>query len=145
MPNIATVLKEEIARVARKEVRGETQKLKKASTQSRTDIAALKRRILSLEQQVRQLAKAGANKSLPGTTKEPASTLRFSAKGLAAQRSRLELSATELALLLGVSAQSIYKWEAGKARPRASQLSAISNLRKMGKREATARLASMAR
>jgi len=145
MPNIATVLKEEIARVARKEVRGETQKLKKASTQSRTDIAALKRRILDLEQQVRRLAKAGANKTSPITSKEPASNLRFSAKGLAAQRSRLELSATELALLLGVSAQSIYKWEAGKARPRASQLSAISSLRKMGKREATARLAALAR
>ena len=145
MPNIATVLKEEIARVARKEVRGETQKLKKASTQSRTDIAGLKRRILDLEQQVRRLAKAGASKALPITAKEPASALRFSAKGLAAQRSRLELSATELALLLGVSAQSIYKWEAGKARPRASQLLAISDLRKMGKREATARLASLAK
>lgn len=145
MPNIATVLKEEIARVARKEVRGETQKLKKSSTHSRTDIAALKRRILSLEQQVSRLAKAGANKTSSSTSKEPASSLRFSAKGLAAQRSRLGLSATEVALLLGVSAQSIYKWEAGKARPRASQLPMISNLRKMGKREATARLAALAK
>jgi len=145
MPNIATVLKEEIARVARKEVRGETQKLKKSSTQSRTDIAALKRRILSLEQQIRRLAKAGANKTSPIAAREPAGTLRFSAKGLAAQRRRLELSATEFALLLGVSAQSIYKWEAGKARPRASQLPMISNLRKMGKREASARLAALAK
>lgn len=145
MPNIATVLKQEIARVARKEVRGETQKLKKSSTQSRTDIAALKRRILGLEQQLRRLAKTGANKGLPTPSKEAASHLRFSAKGLAAQRNRLKLSATEFALLLGVSAQSIYKWEAGKARPRASQLPMISNLRKMGKREATARLAALAR
>jgi DNA-binding transcriptional regulator YiaG len=145
MPNIATVLKEEIARVARKEVRGETQKLKKSSTQSRTDIAALKRRILSLEQQIKRLAKTGASKTSPAASKEPASNLRFSAKGLAAQRNRLKLSATEVALLLGVSAQSIYKWEAGKARPRACQLPMISNLRKMGKREATARLAALAR
>jgi DNA-binding transcriptional regulator YiaG len=145
MPNIATVLKEEIARVARKEVRGETQKLKKSSNQSRTDIAALKRRILSLEQQIKRLSKAGANKTSPAVSEESASNLRFSAKGLAAQRDRLKLSATEVALLLGVSAQSIYKWEAGKARPRASQLPMISNLRKMGKREATARLAALAR
>lgn len=145
MPNIATVLKEEIARVARKEVRGETLKLKKSATHSRTDIAALKRRILSLEQQVNRLAKTGANKTLSSTSREAASSLRFSAKGLAAQRSRLGLSATEFALLLGVSAQSIYKWEAGKARPRASQLPMISNLRKIGKREATARLAALAK
>jgi DNA-binding transcriptional regulator YiaG len=145
MPNIASVLKEEIARVARKEVRGETQQLKKSSTQARTDIAALKRRILSLEQQLKRLAKTGASKGLPTASKEAASHLRFSAKGLAAQRNRLKLSAAEFALLLGVSAQSIYKWEAGKARPRTSQLPMISNLRKMGKREATARLEALVR
>ena len=50
MPNIATILKDEIARVARREVRAETQKLKKASTQHRTVIAALKRQLAALEQ-----------------------------------------------------------------------------------------------
>jgi len=145
MPNIASVLKAEIARVARKEVRGDTQQLKKSSAQARTDIAALKRRLLGLEQQLKRLAKAGGSKGLPSAAKEDASHLRFSAKGLAAQRNRLKLSAAEFALLLGVSAQSIYKWEAGKARPRASQLPMISSLRKIGKREATARLAALAR
>ena len=41
----------------------------------------------------------------------------------------------------GVSALSVYKWESGKTRPRARQLEAIASLRKMGKREAQARLA----
>jgi transcriptional regulator with XRE-family HTH domain len=45
-----------------------------------------------------------------------------------------------MATLLGVSGQSIYKWEAGKARPRASQLPAIAKMREMGKREVAARL-----
>jgi hypothetical protein len=39
VPNIASVLKEEIARVARKEVRSETENLKKASAQYRSEIA----------------------------------------------------------------------------------------------------------
>ncbi|MGZ5196264.1 MAG: hypothetical protein ACXWB8_12570 [Ramlibacter sp.] len=47
--------------------------------------------------------------------------------------------------MLGVSGQSIYKWEEGKTRPRASQLPAIAALRKMGKREANARLAALQR
>jgi DNA-binding transcriptional regulator YiaG len=145
MPNIATILKEEIARVARKEVRGETQKLKKASNQYRADIATLKRRILALEQQLGRLSRTGASKTMPGASKESSSNLRFSAKGLAAQRKRLELSAAEMATLLGVSAQSIYKWEAGKARPRASQLPAISKMREMGKREVATRLSSRAK
>ncbi|MFO1246562.1 MAG: helix-turn-helix transcriptional regulator [Ramlibacter sp.] len=145
MPNIAAVLKEEIARVARKELRGDTARFKKASAQYRSDIAALKRRITELEKQLgklsRQSGKAGAKADAPAAGR---SSLRFSAKGLAAQRKRLGLSAAQVAALLGVSGQSIYKWEDGKARPRASQLPAIASLRTMGKREANARLAALA-
>ena len=65
---------------------------------------------------------------------------RFSAKGLAAQRQRLGLSAAEMASLLGVSGQSVYRWEQGKSRPRATQMPAISAMRTMGKREAAYRL-----
>ncbi len=57
MPNIATVLKEEIARVARKETRADTQQLKKASAHYRSDIATLKRRIAALEKLVGRLGK----------------------------------------------------------------------------------------
>ena len=65
---------------------------------------------------------------------------RFSAKGLAAQRKRLGLSAAAMAKLLGVSALSVYKWESGKTRPRAKQIEAIARLRGIGKKEAAARL-----
>jgi DNA-binding transcriptional regulator YiaG len=143
MPNIATILKSEIARVARKEVRGETQEMKKATAQYRTHIAALKRRMLALERQVARLGKATAKSGAPAPREQADGTLRFSAKGLATQRKRLGLSAHAFAALLGVSAQSIYKWEDGKTRPRASQLKAIAALRKMGKREANARLSAL--
>ncbi len=144
MPNIASVLKEEIARVARKESRGDTQKLKKSSAQYRSDIAALKRRVQALEQMVARLSKA-SRKAAPAAadTDEPASKLRFSAKGLASQRRRLGLSAADVARLLGVSGQSIYKWEDGKARPRASQLPAIASLRGLSKKQALAKLEAL--
>ena len=45
MTSFANQLKSEIARIAKKEARGETQQLKKASAQHRSDIAALKRHI----------------------------------------------------------------------------------------------------
>jgi DNA-binding transcriptional regulator YiaG len=45
--------------------------------------------------------------------------------------------------LVGVSAQTVYNWEAGKSRPRQQQLAAIAAIRKLGKREAQARLASL--
>ncbi|MCJ0762274.1 helix-turn-helix transcriptional regulator [Variovorax sp. CYS-02] len=144
MSNVAAALKEEIARVARKEVRSETQKLKKASVQHRTDIAALKRRVQALEQQVARLRKAAEKRTAAATTEQPASVIRFSAKGLATQRQRLGLSAAEMGALLGVSGQSVYKWEDGKTRPRASQMPAIASLRGLGKRAAAARLSELA-
>lgn len=140
MPNITTVLKEEISRVARKETRADTLQLKKASAQYRSNIAALKRRIAALEKLVARLGKAAAKTTPVAMTDEPASSFRFSAGGLQAQRKRLGLSASETGLLLGVSDQSVYKWENGKTRPRASQFASIAALRSLSKRQAADRL-----
>jgi DNA-binding transcriptional regulator YiaG len=69
---------------------------------------------------------------------------RFSAKGLQAQRTRLDLSAGDFGKLLGVGAQSIYSWEVEKSRPRAGQIAKLAALRGVGKREAAARLEASA-
>lgn len=140
MANIATILKQEIARVARKETRADTQHLKKASAHYRSDIAALKRQITALEKVVGRLGKAAAKTKPLAMTDGPVSSFRFSASGLKAQRKRLGLSAAEAGLLLGVSDQSVYKWENGKTRPRASQFSSIAALRSLSKKQAAARL-----
>lgn len=137
MPNIASVLKLEISRIARKEVRGETESLKKAVATYRNEIVALKRRAKQLEDQVRQLGKNGSRAATNATAKATvevpvsAETIRFSAKALAAQRRRLQLSADHLALLIGVSGQSIYNWESETSAPHAKYLPAISALKGM--------------
>ena len=141
MPNIANVLKQEIARVSRKEVRAETQALKKASAQYRADIAALRRNLAALEKQLGRLGRVAAKKAPAETPAEPTGVQRFSAKGLLAQKRRLGLTAAQMATLLGVSVQSVYKWEDGKARPRVRHMPAIAALRAMSKKEAAARLA----
>ena len=145
MPNIANLLKSEIARVARKQVRAETAGLKQAIAPYRAQIADLKRRTRDLEQQVRRLGRVTAKVASSSTAQEAEGerNLRFSAKGLAAQRKRLGLSAQSFGALIGASGQSVYKWEEGKTRPRAKNLPAIAALRTMGKKEAAARLASL--
>jgi DNA-binding transcriptional regulator YiaG len=144
MPNIASVLKSEISRVARKVLRAETEGLKKALAGCRSEIAALKRRSQALEQELRSLRRA-VPKVQPTADADASESrpLRFSAKGLASQRTRLGLSAEDCGLLVGTSGQSVYNWEAGKARPRAKHLPAIAALREIGKKEAAARLASL--
>jgi DNA-binding transcriptional regulator YiaG len=148
MPNIASLLKEEIARVARKQLRGETEALKRANSGYRSQIAELKRRMQALEQQVRRLQKTGteraAGAAAPGAGDEEDTgdgrQIRYSAKSLASQRRRLGLSAAALAKLLDVSALSVYKWESGSTRPRRKQIEAIAQLRGMGRRDAQKKL-----
>jgi DNA-binding transcriptional regulator YiaG len=140
--NIATALKEEVSRIARKEIRNETAQLKKAVARYRSDIADLKRRLTVAEQSLTKLRKSGGATRPAAQASKPESTagIRFSAKGFRTLRERLDLSGPETAKLLRVSVQTIYNWEAGTSKPREPQLSAIAVLRKAGKREVAARL-----
>ena len=138
MPDIASVLKSEIARIARKEIRLEIDSLKKAIGTYRSEIAALKRRAQSLEQELKRVRKSAPGAPAPAKDVGTEKKMRFSAKGLAKQRERLGLSAEAVGLLVGASGQSVYNWEAGSARPRAAHLAAIAALRGLSKRQAAA-------
>ena len=144
MTNIASILKEEITRLSRKELRAETAKLKQASSQYRSEIAALKRRMGALELHIARLEKRTAKKMEATENSVTNKRVRFTAKGLRTLRKRLGLSANDLATLIGVSAQSIYSWEAESTHPREQQIAAIAALRGIGKKEATVRLKSVA-
>lgn len=150
MPNIASVFKAEIARLARKELRGNSVALKKAVAAQRSEIANLKRRLHALEATVKRLSKeSGANDARRRTAapaeavEADAAGLRFRATGMAANRKRLGLSAADFGLLVGATGQSIYAWETGKTKPRPQALAAIAALRGIGKREVEARLAGI--
>jgi len=140
MPNIATVLKEEISRLARREIRSETTAFKKASSQYRRDIAELKRQLSNLQGKVSLLEKQVLRDVSSQVTEADVKGVRFTAKGLRSQRKRLGLSATDYGRLVGVATQTIYNWETGVSRPRKQQLPVLASLRNMGKREVQARL-----
>ena len=139
MTTFVNQLKSEIARIAKKDIRAEAQQLKKSSAQYRSDIAALKRHIVALEATVKKLSK-GQLKPVLKVDKESSTPLRFRASGFATLRKKLDLSAEQMGKLIGVTAQSVYHWEAEKSRPRASQLPAIAAARKLTKKEAWAKL-----
>jgi DNA-binding transcriptional regulator YiaG len=143
MPNIASALKEEITRLARKELRASTDTLKKAVATYRSEIAALKRRVDQLERQQKRTTKVVA-RAVPAEQPRDDAQLRWRASGFAQHRKRLDLSAHEAGTLLGVSPLTVYKWESGQARPRAQYLPAIAQFRSLGKREAARRLEELA-
>ena len=163
MANLASALKEEIGRLARKEIRQQTAGTAKTVALCEREIAALKRQIGELQRALSAQRTQGTPR--PAVSKktgrkkvaaaEPAakaapdsgskrSRARFSAKGLKTNRERLGLSADNYGKLIGVSGLSIYNWEQGKARPRESSIAALMSIRGIGKREAAKRLGGLA-
>jgi len=144
MANIAGVLRQEILRLARKEIRNQTSALKKASVQYRRDIAELKRRASDLQRKLTPIEKRVLREVPAQAAEVETDRVRFTAKGLRSQRKRLGLSAADYGKLVGVTGQSIYSWEQETSRPRKQQVMRIASIRHMGKREAQARLEQLA-
>ena len=140
MPDVVAALKGEITRLARKEVKQQVGPLNKTITEQRRSIAELKRQVAALardqaflqQQEKRRLAEAPKASAAEG--------VRFSPRWVKADRKRLGLSANDYGLLVGVSAQTIYSWESGKSKPRATALAGWAKVRGIGKREALRRL-----
>jgi DNA-binding transcriptional regulator YiaG len=146
MTTLAIALKEEIRRLARKEIKAQTGRTSKAVAQYRREIAQLKRqqrdqekKLVALAAQTRKgdSAPAAAEIDLDGGT-------RFSSRSVRAQRRRTGLSAADYAQLVGVSPLTIYNWEHNKSRPRQGQFKSLVALRGLGKREALAKLEELA-
>ena len=142
MNTLANALKDEIRRLARKEIRAQTGKYARAVTQYRRDIARLKRQQHELERKLEML-RTQARKAMhsPAAMGELNGEVRFSARSVKSQRRRLGLSAADYGRLVGVSPLTIYNWEQNKTRPRKEQFAALVAVRGIGKREAQAKLA----
>ena len=145
MRNIAVALREEISRLARKEIRSQTEALRKASAEYRKKIAEMRRQVSELQRKVILLEKQVLRDIPSQVTEGDAESVRFTAKGLRSNRKRLGLSASDFGMLIGVTGQAVYNWEREAARPRKQQLAALATLRRIGKREARARLEELAK
>ncbi|MFZ4287525.1 helix-turn-helix domain-containing protein [Variovorax sp. HJSM1_2] len=149
MTNFSSALRNEILRVARKELKTELTSLRKTVSTQRSDIAALKRDVKNLTSQVKSLLKDATRRAAtekPNLPEVEASTrarrqVKFDAQVLLTKREQLQITQQQMAQLLQASALSVYKWESGKVQPRAAQLDRIQAVLKLGKRKALAALA----
>jgi len=134
-------LKDEIRRLARKEVKGHLVKTRRVTARYRSDIATLKRVVRLQERKLAALESLQAKQpAAEAASADVAPGSRFSARSVRAQRKRLKLTAEQYAALVGVSSQTVYLWERGKVRPKASQFAALVSARSLGRREALTRL-----
>ncbi|MGO1073404.1 helix-turn-helix domain-containing protein [Lysobacter sp. CA199] len=134
MPNIASVLKDEITRLARKEMRVHIDPLRAQLLAQRKVITALKQELSHLQRDVGKLSKGARPgpqlKADPNRADKPS---RYSGALLRKLRERLELSRDAFAPLIGASSQAVYNWEQTETRPRQEFLDKIALIRGLSK------------
>lgn len=140
VPNLASVLKEEIRRLARKESRAQVRAARRAAAAHRRDIAALKRQVQAMKKQVAFLESQEKRRVAKPTLEAPSGQLRFSARWLKVHRQRLGISAADYGKLVKASALTVYNWESGKSKPRKEGIAALAAIRGLRRREALKRL-----
>ena len=113
MPNLGVVLKEEIQRLTRKEVRAAVNPLKKRVAELARTNAALKRSVPQLEKTVARLNDEAKARQLQAVQKggKAAAGTRVGPRSIAAQRKRLKLTRKQFGQVAGVSANTVYLWE----------------------------------
>jgi DNA-binding transcriptional regulator YiaG len=141
------MLRDEIERIAHKEVRATVRDLQKAVSELRRVVAQQKKRIAALESGRNRAAKeTSAKGAKPAqaerTTAFEGERIRPTSKMIRNLRTKLGLTQAELAQLLDVSGQSVYQWERkdGPLKLREKTRRALLDVRGIGLREARKRL-----
>lgn len=148
MSNLVKALRDEIARLSRREAKALVGKPARSAAQSRRAAADLKRRVADLERSNRELRERLAK--LEGAQPAPAPEKQgrgwISGKRIRSMRKKLGLSQREFAALAGVSDQMVWLWEKkpGMLDLRSKTKAALFAIRDMGAREAKKRLAELA-
>ncbi len=137
--SFASALKQEITRLARKEIKADTASTRRAVAQFRRDIAELKRLAKSMDRRLVALERQEKKKLGKRVSADLAEGARFSPRWVRSHREKIGFSQADYATLVGVSPMTIYNWEHGKTKPGKEQLAALVAVRRLGKREAERR------
>ena len=147
MPTLAALLKEEISKIAHKEVQDQVRELKKTVREQRDAIARLEKQIGPAKTKTKAKAKAKAKAEPAAAKPAPAAKVskeptgdkrkqpRIAPDTIKKHRKRLKLSQADLGKLLNVSTNTVLRWEAGTSKPRGKHLPELAKLRSLSLRE----------
>ena len=151
MPTLAALLKEEISKIAHKEVQDQVRELKKTVREQRDAIARLEKQIGPAKAKTKVKAKAKTKtkakaKAEPAAAKPAAKVSkaptvdkrkqpRIAPNTIKKHRKRLKLSQADLGKFLNVSTNTVLRWEAGASKPRGKHLPELAKLRSISLRE----------
>ena len=136
MGKIEEVVRSEIARLAKKAIKGTLESIVKDLRELKRNTSELSKTVAALEKKMARHARHAAPGG--GVLEAPADELksaRLTPRLIKKLRKRLGITQSDLALLLTVSKGAIVSWESGRSAPRQANRSGMVALRKLGRRD----------
>ena len=136
MGKVEGIIKSEILRLAKKEIRKVSRPLGRDLRSLKSVVSQLRRTVIGLQRiTTSQQKELGKSKTPLGATPEEVEESRFSPRLIGSLRRRLGITQKELAILTGVSVGAAHLWEVGQFKPKDEKRAVIVALRKLGRRE----------
>ena len=136
MGKIEAIIKSEIVRLAKREIREISTPLARDIRALKSTVSQLRKTVLTLERftalQKEELKK---KEIFLEATPEEMEISRFSPRLIQSLRKQLGVTQRELALLTGVTVGAIHQWESGMFKPRQEKKGMLVALRKLGRRD----------
>ena len=143
MGKIENIVKSEILRLAKKEVRAAFFPLRREVWKIRLNLSHLAKNFHSLERTTKEQIRRGESKKLKlEASMEEAKASRITPERIRNLRKKLGISQKNLAFLAGVSLSAVASWEKGKFHPNLNKKATLVAIRKLRKREVKKILAS---
>ena len=137
MPDIKTVLREMVIRIAKQETNAKIRPLEKRITELRETCRLQKKMIIELQCKVSKISgNIKPDEKTLTVCPEAMENTRIYPALIVAIRKRLELSGSQFAKLVGANRHTVSSWESGKSKPQDEHKSKIIALRGIGKTKA---------
>src|SRR4030043_73237 len=141
MGKIESIIKSEIQRLAKHEVRSVYRPLRKEVWGMKLKLSNLIKKFAVLDRLAKGLAKTKSTEPKLEATPEEVKASRLTPERIAGLRKKLGISQRELGVLAGATTGAVLSWEKGKFKPQGGKKAALVALRKMRRRDVRKMLA----
>ena len=136
MGKVESILKSEMIRLARREMRKSFVPLKRDIWSMKGIVSQLRKSVLIVQRFINQKEKQMGSKPVLEVTPEEVKKARFSPRLIKTLRKHLGVSQREMAALAGVTVGAVFQWEKGTFEPKDEKKKILVGLRQLGRRGA---------
>ena len=141
MAKLESIIKSEITRLAKREVRSTFRPLRKEVWRMKLKLSNLIKNFAVLDRLAKEASRGKSTEPKLEATPEEVKASRLTPERIAGLRKKLGISQRELGLLVGATTGAVLSWEKGKFKPRGDKKAALVALRKVRKRDVRKMLA----